>query len=81
VRRGDIGEVPAHLRDSHYARAGSLGHGVGYVYPHDLSEGVAQQQYLPDVLSQARYYLPVERGHETRLAALLEQLRGLLGRH
>jgi putative ATPase len=29
VRDGAVGEVPAHLRDSHYQGAGSLGHGDG----------------------------------------------------
>src|SRR6202044_2363235 len=35
VRTGPRGEVPAHLRDAHYAGAQALGHGRGYRYPHD----------------------------------------------
>lgn len=78
VRTRDVGEVPPHLRDSHYARAGDLGHGVGYVYPHDVPEGVAAQQYLPDALAARRYYIPGTRGHEP--AGVLERIRRLLGR-
>src|SRR6201982_141752 len=49
VRAGLIGAVPAHLRDAHYAGAKRLGHGDGYVYPHDVPEGIVAQQYAPDV--------------------------------
>ena len=81
VRTKDIGAVPPHLRDSHYARAGDLGHGVGYIYPHELAEGVAAQQYLPDSLASARYYEPTGRGGESAAKTLWERIRGLLGRN
>ena len=35
VRAGKAGRVPKHLRDAHYPGAKRLGHGKGYVYPHD----------------------------------------------
>src|SRR5690606_7814183 len=56
VRAGGFGRVPAHLRDAHYPGAKRLGHGKGYVYPHDSEIGVAPQQYLPDELQGRRYY-------------------------
>ena len=80
VRRGLIGPVPAHLRDSHYARASDLGHGVGYVYPHDLPGAVAAQQYGPDQLGDRQYYLPTRHGAEARYADVLPRLRTALGR-
>lgn len=80
LHAGKIGEVPAPLRDSHYARAGDLGHGVGYTYPHDLTDGVASQQYLPDAIATARYYIPVERGAEANLAKVWTKIRAILGR-
>ncbi|MEI6109048.1 MAG: replication-associated recombination protein A [Actinomycetes bacterium] len=80
VRAGDIGVVPPHLRDSHYARAGDLGHGVGYLYPHDISEGVAAQQYLPDALIDAEYFKPTVRGNESLINPLWAKIRELLGR-
>ena len=40
--------VPPHLRSTGYRGAEVLGHGVGYLYPHDHPDGVAAQQYLPD---------------------------------
>lgn len=80
LREGKIGEVPAHLRDSHYARAGDLGHGAGYKYPHDLGEGVANQSYLPQAIQNARYYFPVVRGQESNFAKVWTKLREILGR-
>ncbi len=64
VRNGALGEVPAHLRDSHYQGAASLGHGVGYDYPHDHASGLVDQQYLPDDLVGRRWYEPSGHGAE-----------------
>jgi len=80
IRTGDIGIVPAHLRDSHYARAGDLGHGVGYSYPHNETSGVSEQKYLPDQLSQVRYYQPTDRGEESALNQIWNKIRSILGR-
>lgn len=80
VRAGRVGQVPPHLRDAHYAGAQKLGHGKGYVYPHDLADGVAHQQYLPDELEGASYYHPGEHGNEASIARAKEQIDRLLGR-
>ncbi|MCU0260795.1 MAG: replication-associated recombination protein A [Ilumatobacteraceae bacterium] len=58
IRSNPPGEVPAHLRDAHYAGAATLGHGVGYEYPHDHPGAAAGQQYLPDALVGRRWYRP-----------------------
>jgi putative ATPase len=47
ARRPGIGSVPMHLRDAHYRGARTLGHGKGYVYPHDDPVGAAAQEYRP----------------------------------
>ena len=78
IRRGSIGNVPAHLRDAHYPGASSLGHGIGYLYPHDQEGGVAAQQYLPDALLGTRYYLPTTRGAELRWAQQRDRLAARL---
>ena len=79
VRAGGFGRVPVHLRDAHYAGAKKLGHGKGYVYPHDLEVGVATQQYLPDELRGRRYYEPTARGVERDIGARVEKIRKILG--
>ena len=78
VRRGRIGSVPPWLRDAHYPGAASLGHGVEYVYPHDVPGGVAPQQYLPQELTGRHYYRPTTHGAEAawgQIADRLERLR------
>jgi len=77
VRAGRLGRVPKPLRDAHYAGAKRLGHGKGYVYPHDEPVGVARQQHLPDALAGTEYYHPTERGYEREVAARLAKLRAI----
>ncbi len=68
IRAGRGGGVPVHLRGSGYAGAARVGHGVGYRYPHDETDGVSAQQYLPeDLVGVADYYQPTDRGFESRL--------------
>ena len=78
VRAGRIGQVPPHLRDSHYSTADRYGHGVGYRYAHDWPHGVAPQQYLPDELADARYYVPTDHGNEAQIAERLAAVEALL---
>jgi putative ATPase len=82
VRERRAGRVPVHLRDAHYPGAGTIGHGDGYVYPHDLPEGWVDQQYRPDDVATREYYRPgprdriprerEERGERTRGSGSLE---------
>lgn len=62
------GEVPAHLRDAHYKGAASLGHGQGYVYPHDHPDGWVPQQHRPPEAAGNVYYEPSGHGDEAELA-------------
>jgi putative ATPase len=78
VRAGLIGAVPAHLRDAHYPGAARLGHGKGYVYPHDLPEGIVAQQYAPDAVADRAYYEPTTHGAEARYAERYEKILAIL---
>jgi putative ATPase len=78
VQAGLIGSVPPHLRDAHYAGAKRLGHGAGYVYPHDLPEGIVTQQYAPDQVADRTYYEPTNHGAEARFAERSERIRAIL---
>ena len=35
-----------------------------YKYPHDYPAGYVEQQYLPDALKDAVYYVPKDAGYE-----------------
>jgi putative ATPase len=62
----ELGNIkpPRALRDgSYYGRR--LGHGKGYIYPHDDPAGF-EVDYLPDELKGRTYYTPSGSGEETR---------------
>jgi putative ATPase len=61
IAAGALGEVPAHLRDSHYRGAATIGHGAGYEYPHAHDGGWVEQTYLPDELTGRSWYHPTPR--------------------
>ena len=68
------GEVPIHLRDTHYKGAKFFGHGAGYKYPHDFDNHFVRQQYLPDEKISARYYEPTTQGAEAAIKRRLADL-------
>jgi len=57
VREHGTVRPPKELRDAHYAGAKKLGHGQGYVYPHDDPAGF-DVDHLPDELKGRKYYRP-----------------------
>ena len=67
VRHKDCGQVPDHLKDSHYSGASKLGHGNAYKYAHNYPNGFVKQQYLPTPLVDATYYKGIKRGTEEQL--------------
>lgn len=78
VRRSPSYEVPIHLRNAPTRLMKQLGYGRAYRYPHDEPEGYAAgESYLPDALEPRRYYRPVPRGLETKIAERLARLRAM----
>lgn len=65
--------IPIHLRDTSYKGARQLGHGRGYLYPHDYPGHYVPQQHLPDNLRGRRFYEPSDQGYEAKLR---ERVRG-----
>ena len=76
VQAGAVGEVPAHLRDSHYQGAATLGHGAGYRYPHHDERGWVDQEHLPAEVQGTVFYEPGALGAEPGLAERLARRRG-----
>jgi putative ATPase len=62
-QRGNL-RPPKELRDASYFGARKLGHGAGYVYPHD-DPAVLDVDHLPDELKGTTYYRPSDHGEET----------------
>ncbi len=62
------GQVPIHLRDSSHPQVvRRLGHGAGYLYPHDYPGGFVRQRYLPEGIEGRRYYHPTAYGAEAEV--------------
>src|SRR5699024_10083248 len=76
IRSGKSGDVPAHLKDSHYQGAQKMGRGIDYKYPHNYENGWVNQQYLPDTIKNKNYYKPIDRGKfEQRLKQVHEKIQ------
>lgn len=68
--------VPVPLRPASTRLAKQLGHGSGYRYAHDEPDAFAAgARYFPDDMGQPRYYEPVPRGLEQRIAEKLADFR------
>lgn len=69
IRQDKDYEVPVHLRNAPTKLMKSMGHGESYRYAHDEPEAFAAgEHYLPEAICERRYYQPVARGLEIKLA-------------
>ncbi|HEX7690545.1 MAG TPA: replication-associated recombination protein A [Burkholderiaceae bacterium] len=69
-------EVPVHLRNAPTRLMKELGYGHEYRYAHDEPNAYAAgETYLPDGMPDPRWYRPVPRGVEAKIADKLAQLR------
>jgi putative ATPase len=73
-KNGQSYPVPNHLKDSHYKGAASIGHGVGYKYPHDYPNQQVQQNYLPDQIKDTLFYQPGNSEAEKKMKEYLKKL-------
>jgi putative ATPase len=72
IKTGRTLPVPQHLRDTHYKGAKDLGHGEGYLYPHDFEGGFVPQRCLE---GGRTYYEPTSNGLEARIKERLDYWR------
>lgn len=71
-------DVPMHLRNAPTRFMKDLGYGKDYRYAHDEDDAFAAgEHYFPDEMDVTRYYQPVDRGLEIRIAEKLNYLRNL----
>jgi putative ATPase len=65
-------DIPNHLKDAS-RDSKSLGHGVGYLYPHDYEDNWVAQQYLPNNLQTRSFYKPSNNGYEKQIREFLNK--------
>jgi putative ATPase len=69
-------DVPLRFRNAPTKLMKGLGYGEGYQYAHDAPGAfVKGERYLPDEMPDRRYYRPVPRGLEIKIAEALARLR------
>ena len=56
IRTEEVGDIPDHLKDSHYSGAAKMGRGIEYKYPHSYENNYIPQQYLPNKIKKDIYY-------------------------
>ncbi|MDL2273593.1 replication-associated recombination protein A [Oscillospiraceae bacterium OttesenSCG-928-G22] len=76
IQKGKAGDVPKHLKDSHYQGAEKLGRGIGYQYPHEFPGNYVTQQYLPDELKDTTYYVPGDNKTEQAAKQYWDEKKG-----
>lgn len=67
VRRSGNLPVPLHIRNAPTKLMADLGYHDGYKYPHDYPGHFTEQQYLPDAITDARFWHPQHSQSEERL--------------
>lgn len=71
--------VPLHIRNAPTKLMKGMGYGKGYMYPHDYSNALVNQQYLPDKLKKKTYYRPKDSGYEKRIMERMDFIKGKKG--
>jgi len=71
-------DVPMHLRNAPTKLGAELGYGEDYRYAHNEENAFAAgENYLPEEIKDSRFYYPVERGLELKIAEKLRYLDNL----
>lgn len=75
VKQSSSHPVLMHLRNAPTRLMKDLGHGAGYRYAHDESEGhAAGESYWPEGLAAQQFYQPTDRGLEAKISEKLNWL-------
>lgn len=76
VENGKVGSIPRQLQNKHYDSAEVEKKGQFYKYPHDYPNRWVEQQYLPDILKDTRYYEYGDNKNEQAFRAYWEKIKG-----
>lgn len=76
IEQGKTGTVPRNLQNVHYDGDEREVKGQHYLYPHDYPNHYVKQQYLPDNLTDAVYYVAGDNKFEQNAAAYQKKIKG-----
>ncbi|MFI3295863.1 MAG: replication-associated recombination protein A, partial [Rikenellaceae bacterium] len=66
--------VPLNIRNAPTQLMSDLGYGEGYKYSHDYKDHFAPQEFMPEGITQQRFWSPADNTAENQLKARLEGL-------
>lgn len=75
IRENPSLPVPLWIRNAVTGLMRKFGYGRGYLYPHDHTDALVDQEYMPDRLAGLRFYSPGSSGLEEKIKARLEEWR------
>lgn len=75
VRKGNYGPIPRTLQNKHYDGEDAEVKGQFYLYPHMFENNWVKQQYLPDMIKNARYYNPGSNKNEQSFKAYWDKIK------
>ena len=64
--------VPLHIRNAPTSLMKELEYGKGYQYAHSYQDAIVDQEFLPDKIAGAKFYIPSERGMEKVIRERME---------
>lgn len=67
IHSKNIGNVPNHIKTN----------SKDYLYPHNYKNDYVRQQYLPDEIKDANYYIPKENKNEQVLKTIMDNLKNI----
>ena len=76
VQKGNYGRIPRCLQNKHYDGDDVKKKGQFYKYPHEYPNRWVEQQYLPDILKDTRYYEYGDNKNEQAFKAYWEKIKG-----
>lgn len=77
VRKTGNLPVPLHLRNAPTKLMADLGYHEGYKYSHDFQNHYVAQQYLPDGITNQRFWMPCNNPQESKMTDYLNRIRNI----
>src|SRR5690606_14212328 len=74
-KTGDL-SVPLHLRNAPTKLMKELGYGEDYKYAHDYNQNFVNQEFLPDEIKGASFYVPAKNSRENSIKEFMEKRWG-----
>lgn len=76
VKKGNYGPIPRCLQNKHFDGEDAAVKGQFYKYPHNYENSWIDQQYLPDIIKNAKYYRPGNNKNEQAFKSYWDKIKG-----